>query len=324
MALDLYLEDEGKYDNAFLSVLQDVGKINPFLEHLFSFLRRRTDFYLLLDNEGKFGFAPGAAEKMVLSTFKKHELIKQKSETEKLRRQAMEAAERIGRPEEESVGRHEAITTASEDKPTSKPVQSSKTPDPKHLAATHAAETYNGSETDVYKWAQTALDIEMIFPVPKGTTAKDMKIDIKPDHLRVVLLNSRDPDKPGPVVLADKPFLYKVKAEESMWHLDKEKGAVVVNLEKCQDMMWKCVLQGEQELDVHKMDTTRDISEFDSDAQAAIQRARYDHHMKMLGKPTSQDQKTAEILKQAWDAEGSPFKGTPYDPSRVNFSGNFS
>ena len=67
MALDLYLEDEGKYDNAFLSVLQDVGKINPFLEHLFSFLRRRTDFYLLLDNEGKFGFAPGAAEKMVLS-----------------------------------------------------------------------------------------------------------------------------------------------------------------------------------------------------------------------------------------------------------------
>ena len=67
MALDLYLEDEGKYDNAFLSVLQDVGKIEPFLEHLFSFLRRRTDFYLLLDKDGKFGFPPGVSEKTVIS-----------------------------------------------------------------------------------------------------------------------------------------------------------------------------------------------------------------------------------------------------------------
>ena len=67
MALDLYLEGEGKYDNAFLSVLQDVGKIEPFMEHLFSFLRRRTDFYLLLDKDGKFGFAPGVSEKMVMT-----------------------------------------------------------------------------------------------------------------------------------------------------------------------------------------------------------------------------------------------------------------
>ena len=39
-----------------------------------------------------------------------------------------------------------------------------------------------------------------------------------------------------------------------------------------------------------KVDTTRDISEFDDEAQAAIQRVTYDHHMKMLGKPTSGQQ----------------------------------
>ena len=27
-----------------------------------------------------------------------------------------------------------------------------------------------------------------------------------------------------------------------------------------------------------------------------------------------------EILKKAWDAEGSPFKGTPYDPSKVQLA----
>ena len=26
-----------------------------------------------------------------------------------------------------------------------------------------------------------------------------------------------------------------------------------------------------------------------------------------------------EMLRAAWDAEGSPFKGTPFDPSKVNF-----
>ena len=37
------------------------------------------------------------------------------------------------------------------------------------------------------------------------------------------------------------------------------------------------------------MDTTRDVSEFDQEAQAAIQRVSYDHHMKMQGLPTSSD-----------------------------------
>ena len=53
--------------------------------------------------------------------------------------------------------------------------------------------------------------------------------------------------------------------------------------------MWKSVLEGEQGIDLTKVDTTRNISEFDEEAQAAIQRVTYDHHMKMLGKPTSQE-----------------------------------
>ena len=56
---------EGKYDAAFMSVLQDVGQIQPFLDAVFSFLGRRTDFYLALSDDGKFGFAPGVAENVV-------------------------------------------------------------------------------------------------------------------------------------------------------------------------------------------------------------------------------------------------------------------
>ena len=35
-------------------------------------------------------------------------------------------------------------------------------------------------------------------------------------------------------------------------------------------------------------------------------------------------QKAHDMLKKAWDAEGSPFKGTPFDPTRVQISGDFN
>eukprot|EP00392_Amoebophrya_sp_AT5.2_P014615 g14776.t1 len=39
-----------------------------------------------------------------------------------------------------------------------------------------------------------------------------------------------------------------------------------------------------------------------------------------MGKPTSDQIKTAEVMKDAWNAEGSPFKGTEFDPSVLNLT----
>ena len=35
------------------------------------------------------------------------------------------------------------------------------------------------------------------------------------------------------------------------------------------------------------------------------------------------NQKTHELLKQAWNAKGSPFAGTEFDPSKVNVSPSY-
>ena len=32
-------------------------------------------------------------------------------------------------------------------------------------------------------------------------------------------------------------------------------------------------------------------------------------------------QKAHDILKKAWNVEGSPFKGTPFDPTKVQVTG---
>jgi hypothetical protein len=88
-------------------------------------------------------------------------------------------------------------------------------------------------------------------------------------------------------VVIDKALLHKVKVEESMWSIDKGRSLLTINLEKTKEIMWKSVLKGEEGIDMSKVDTTRDISEFDPECQAAIQKVTYDEHMKRLGKPTS-------------------------------------
>ena len=58
---------EGLYDNALMGILQNCGKLPPFMDAIFSFLARRTDFYIIMQHErARMGFPPGVAESMVM------------------------------------------------------------------------------------------------------------------------------------------------------------------------------------------------------------------------------------------------------------------
>ena len=61
------LGQEGIYDGALMGILQSCGKLQPFLDSVFCFLARRTDFYIIMQHErAKMGFPPGVAEGMVI------------------------------------------------------------------------------------------------------------------------------------------------------------------------------------------------------------------------------------------------------------------
>ena len=56
-----------KFDQMFMTMTQEAGGLNPFLDAMFSFLQRRTDFYYEAEPGDRMGFPPGYSEQIVSS-----------------------------------------------------------------------------------------------------------------------------------------------------------------------------------------------------------------------------------------------------------------
>ena len=57
----------------------------------------------------------------------------------------------------------------------------------KETATDLISDTYNGAALDNYKWSQTMTDVDVKVPIAPGTRSKDVTVDIKSDHLKVIL-----------------------------------------------------------------------------------------------------------------------------------------
>jgi hypothetical protein len=69
------MADDDRFDGMFLTVAQQAQGIEPLLDLLFSFLRRKTDFFT--------GASTEKIESLVLNVVKKHADISNKAENEK-------------------------------------------------------------------------------------------------------------------------------------------------------------------------------------------------------------------------------------------------
>merc|ERR1712203_1174654 len=108
-----------------------------------------------------------------------------------------------------------------------------------------------------------------------------------------------------------------------MWHLE-ERGQLVMSLEKQRETWWKCVLEGDPEIDTTKVESTRTMDEYDGETQGAIRKIMFDQNQKVKGEATSDQIRTAEVMKEAWSAPNSPFRGSEFDPTMLNLSGPVS
>ncbi|KAH8037603.1 hypothetical protein HPB51_015037 [Rhipicephalus microplus] len=103
----------GIYDAALMGILSNEGQIYPFLDAIFDFLYRRTDFYHIKSSPSdKLGFNPGVARRIVRAAFESYHKLADEAQKKK------DAAARVVTQTDEPVpiaAEVEVETTTSDD-----------------------------------------------------------------------------------------------------------------------------------------------------------------------------------------------------------------
>uniref|UniRef100_A0A8B9YW32 NudC domain-containing protein 3 n=1 Tax=Buteo japonicus TaxID=224669 RepID=A0A8B9YW32_9AVES len=176
-------------------------------------------------------------------------------------------------------------------------------------------DSYNGAVRENYAWSQDYSDLEIKVPVPKHIIkGKQVSVDISSSAIRVAVLEGSSQR-----VLMEGKLTHKINTESSLWSLEPGK-CVLISLNKGDEYWWNAILEGEEQIDIDKINKERSMATVDEEEHAVLDRLTFDYHQKLQGKPQSHELKVHEMLKKGWDTEGSPFRGQKFDPSMFNIS----
>jgi len=303
-----------RFDSMLLGMAQTLGGIEPILHTFMAFLARRTDFFHIQDESNtNTGFPAGVAKKMLLKHFNHFEalsLAAKKGKQDAVKRTAEEDTAPKP-PPEDVTDTYDAAAAAAAESETEQPIAVAPKKNPPAATGSSATSTYNGAVTDKYSWSQTLYETTVEVTVPVGIKGKDIKVDFSKQQLEVGIKGQE------PLVKGE--LGGTIKREECTWI--KEGTHVQVTLVKAIETWWKSVVVGDPEIDTQKVDSVRNISEYDEETQAGIQKVMFDQDQKRKGLPSSDELSQEGLLRKAWDAEGSPFAGQPFDPTVLNTSG---
>jgi hypothetical protein len=132
-----------------------------------------------------------------------------------------------------------------------------------------------GGDYPLYSFGQTDKEVTVSVPVPPGTCAKNLRVDIKVKHLRVEVPSTG-------VVLAGE--LYKpINVDESTWCMQDGKELVIVltktNMQY--EEWWPLVVLGERQIDMKTLKPpSMRFSELDDGAQATVAKMMYEQRQK--------------------------------------------
>uniref|UniRef100_A0A1A9WE96 Nuclear migration protein nudC n=1 Tax=Glossina brevipalpis TaxID=37001 RepID=A0A1A9WE96_9MUSC len=302
-----------KSDLILRELLQDQKTVTTFLDAVFGFLKRNTDFYYIQKDAGdRIGFPRGMKEQIVMSCLQKYDPECQAYQL---------AADDIN---EVPPALEEVEIVAKETKAQSRHIQL--VPEVKEFKdekeennTTYFSEVdyKNGAVFENYCWSQTLKEIELLIKLPKQVkSSKHIKMELTSNSILIkALLNQ-------PKVLVSGEVWSKFKHNDVVWTLME--GKLHISLDKSQQIWWDKLFCKEPSIDIKRLDCEQYIDELPESSQAAIHKLRILEMEKQKNNIAEafNDKSSEQLdrLKQAWNAEGSPFKGQPFDPSVIKFN----
>jgi hypothetical protein len=281
-----------QFDPLYLQIASQTRGIDPLLDTLFSFLRRKSDFF------GDDDAGIQRAQQKVNEVLEKHiGLWREEKEKERKRKEKKLQEQQKQQVEEDVIELGEDGFDIS-----NVPDASAKSLEEKQPASKPAVETTpkedddekapigNGGTTDRYTWTQTLSELILSLPLPPNTRAKDLNISITKTHLRIGF-------KSGPI-LVDDNLTKSIIVDDSFWTI--EDNTLVFTLQKLNQMEWweaPCV--SDPTINLQKINPeSSNLSDLDGETRQTVEKMMYDQRQKAMGLPTSEEEKKAEILER--------------------------
>ena len=330
-----FTQDE-RFDGLYLNVAQTARGIEPMLDTVFSFLRRKTDFFNGPDGQGT-----DLAVSKVNEVLQKHIQIYNETQNKKrakeeaaIKRKEMEAKKKkknsTQNQENEDVieiGNDGFDVSSTSSKPASvspsksapKPIDQNVNQKPQDSKQASKEEKSKDEKNDGDEEDDDDDDSDGgLKPEGNGGTVEgkyvwtqtlsEVNIVVEvPDNTRGRDLNVTIGKKylkiglksRAPTFIVDAPLTKSIICDDSFWTVE-DGNRLVINLQKSNGMeWWNAVCVGDQTIDVKKVQPENSkLSDLDGETRQTVEKMMFDQRQKAMGLPTSDDQKKYEMLEK--------------------------
>ncbi|KAF7458112.1 nuclear movement family protein [Cryptosporidium felis] len=308
-----------RFDSLLINIAQTANGIENFLDVVFGFLLRKTDFFT--------GMSQGEEEKILMKYFKKYQALSGEKRREE-KRAMMEREEEWRRKMEEKKAKEKEEENRSRTSKNAPKIEEVFSDEEKERSAKETRKVVvgdsndsdsdsdsnppgNGGKTDKYLWTQTLSTVEVLVNTASGLKSKDCNINIGTGKLKVVVR--------GETVI-DGELHSKVKPDDCLWSIIDGKTIQVI-LEKQDGMSWwSCVIKGDPEIDTTKIvPENSKLSDLDPETRATVEKMMFDQRQKAMGLPTSDNLKQHELLEKFKAAHPE----LDFSQAKINYGGGF-